>query len=50
MAERQDTMRDVLATGSNRQYLTFRVGADDFGVDILRVVEIRGFGGVRTVP
>ncbi len=36
--------------GSGRQYLSFRVGKDDYGVDVLRVAEIRGFSGVRTVP
>lgn len=33
-----------------RQYLSFRVGADDYAVDILRVQEIRGWEKVRALP
>lgn len=32
------------------QYLSFRVGADDYAVDILRVQEIRGWEKVRALP
>ena len=31
-----------LATGS-REYLTFRLGAEEYGIDILKVQEIRGY-------
>ena len=32
------------------QYLTFTVGGEDFGVDILKVQEIRGWEPVRPLP
>ena len=32
------------------QYLSFRVGTDDYAVDILRVQEIRGWEKVRALP
>lgn len=32
------------------QYLSFRIGADDYAVDILRVQEIRGWEKVRGLP
>ncbi len=33
----------VAATGPAREYLSFRLGAEDYGIDILRVQEIRGY-------
>lgn len=39
------------ATGLNRgQLLTFRLGASTYGVDILRVKEIRGWAPVTKIP
>ncbi|MDJ0738227.1 MAG: chemotaxis protein CheW [Gammaproteobacteria bacterium] len=32
------------------QYLSFRIGSDDYAVDILRVQEIRGWEAVRALP
>ena len=32
------------------QYLSFRLGGDDYAVDILRVQEIRGWENVRALP
>ena len=32
------------------QYLSFRIGSDDYAVDILRVQEIRGWEQVRDLP
>ena len=32
------------------QYLTFMLAGEEYGVDILRVQEIKGWGGVRVVP
>ena len=32
------------------QYLSFRIGSDDYAVDILRVQEIRGWENVRALP
>lgn len=36
--------------GTRAQYLSFRIGADDYAVDILRVQEIRGWETVRALP
>lgn len=38
---------DVLKQG---QYLSFRIGDDDYALDILRVQEIRGWEKVRELP
>jgi purine-binding chemotaxis protein CheW len=35
---------------SSRQYLSFSLGEEDYGVDILRVQEIKGWEGVRPLP
>jgi purine-binding chemotaxis protein CheW len=40
----------VDAVGQSGQYLSFRVGSDDYAVDILRVQEIRGWEKVRALP
>lgn len=42
--------KPVDAHGDRGQYLSFRVGADDYAVDILRVQEIRGWEKVRALP
>ena len=36
--------------GQAGQYLSFRLGDDDYAVDILRVKEIRGWERVRALP
>lgn len=36
--------------GGGRQFLTFTLGGEDYGVEILRVQEIRGFTAVTPVP
>lgn len=43
---------NMLATGAleKGQYLSFRIGDDDYAVDILRVQEIRGWEKVRELP
>lgn len=46
-------MQEQVSAGPQRhkgQYLTFRLGADDYAADILRVQEIRGWEKVRTLP
>ena len=40
----------VGASDQRGQYLSFRVGTDDYAVDILRVQEIRGWEKVRALP
>jgi len=36
--------------GLGDEYLTFRLGEEDYGIDILRVEEIRGYEAVTRVP
>jgi purine-binding chemotaxis protein CheW len=38
------------STSGARQVLTFRLGEETFGIDILRVKEIRGWSAVARVP
>jgi purine-binding chemotaxis protein CheW len=49
----EDENRDLLH-GPNEvlgdEYLTFRLGEEDYGVDILRVQEIRGWEPVTRIP
>jgi purine-binding chemotaxis protein CheW len=33
-----------------REFLTFRLGAEEYGVDILKVQEIRGYDAVTRIP
>jgi len=39
----------ALAT-DHRQYLTFTLGAEEYGLDILRVQEIRGYSAITPIP
>jgi purine-binding chemotaxis protein CheW len=39
-----------LEEGIDAQYLSFTLGDEDYGVDILRVREIKGWETVRTLP
>ena len=39
-----------MATGATRQVLTFALGQEVYGVDILRVKEIRGWSPVTRIP
>ncbi len=43
-----DTKSSAEATGG--QYLSFNLGGEDYGVDILRVQEIRGWEELRPLP
>ncbi|MFP4154416.1 MAG: chemotaxis protein CheW [Halothiobacillaceae bacterium] len=38
-----------LATGSAREYLTFTLGEEEYGMDILNVQEIRGYEAVTRI-
>jgi purine-binding chemotaxis protein CheW len=44
-----NTTPDAIAAGSN-QVLTFTLGEETYGVDILRVQEIRGWSPVTRIP
>ena len=37
------------AAGSGRELLTFTLGAEEYGIDILKVQEIRGYDAVTTI-
>ena len=37
------TQRTGAAAGSASEYLTFRLGTEEYGIDILRVQEIRSY-------
>jgi purine-binding chemotaxis protein CheW len=41
---------EVAASGGTRQVLTFSLGREVYGVDILRVKEIRGWSPVTRIP
>jgi len=43
-------MNAELAAGAGRQVLTFALGAEVYGVDILRLKEIRGWSPVTRLP
>ncbi|MFO0775885.1 MAG: chemotaxis protein CheW [Nitrospiraceae bacterium] len=46
-----DATAEREAVGSDeRQFLTFRLGEESYGVDILRVQEIKGYTGVTKIP
>ena len=39
-----------LAAAAGREFLTFNLGGEEYGVDILKVQEIRGYDGVTRIP
>ncbi|GIX36209.1 MAG: chemotaxis protein CheW [Lysobacteraceae bacterium] len=41
---------DAQAAGALDEYLTFRLGPEEYGVDILKVQEIRGYDAVTRLP
>ena len=41
---------DKSAAGTNEQYLTFMLAGEEYGVDILRVQEIKGWDKVTRIP
>jgi len=47
MSDAAETPRDLALQG---QYLSFNLGAEDYGIDILRVQEIKGWEAVRPLP
>lgn len=51
-AEAAQVQREVdrVVTGEDGQYLTFILAGEEYGVDILRVQEIKGWEGVTRVP
>src|SRR5688572_31314492 len=43
-------VREEAASGGTRKVLTFSLGGEVYGVDILRVKEIRGWSPVTRIP
>lgn len=41
---------DATAAGSSNEFLTFTLGDEEYGVDILKVQEIRGYDTVTKIP
>lgn len=51
MSSQTDTIREALASGGDEnQFLTFILAGEEYGVDILSVQEIKGWGGVTPIP
>ena len=44
------TAREVGAAGTSEQFLTFVLAGEEYGVDILRVQEIKGWSTVTRIP
>lgn len=44
------TDADAFATGAVQQCLTFLCAGEEYGIDILRIQEIKGWSGVTPVP
>ena len=44
------TVADESATDASEQYLTFMLAGEEYGVDILRVQEIKGWDKVTRIP
>jgi len=43
VAERQAQKEEVIQQGATREYLSFRLASEEYGIDILKVQEIRGY-------
>jgi purine-binding chemotaxis protein CheW len=50
MHDEESRAADVSVSGGSRQVLTFSLGREIYGVDILRVKEIRGWSPVTRIP
>lgn len=46
----RDSNDTSAVTGYSGQYLSFTLGGEDYGVDILKVQEIRGWESTREIP
>ncbi len=40
----------IISNADSNQYLTFILGKEEYGIDILRVQEIKGWNAVTTIP
>jgi len=41
--------QEQTATGASRELLTFTLGSEEYGIDILKVQEIRGYEAITTI-
>jgi purine-binding chemotaxis protein CheW len=44
------TMETKASAGTTQQFLTFALGAEEYGVEILKIQEIKGFSAVTPLP
>jgi purine-binding chemotaxis protein CheW len=44
------TTHATLAPGTTQQFLTFALGAEEYGVEILKIQEIKGYAAVTPLP
>jgi len=49
MATAENSASDTGAGLANNEFLTFTLGKEEYGIDILKVQEIRGFDAVTTI-
>ncbi len=50
MIEHDDTLTKEIASANTQQYLTFSLSDQEFGIDILRVQEIKNYTRVTPIP
>ncbi len=49
--EQLDTLNSQISFATDgRQYLTFALGAEEYGVEILKVQEIKGYSAITPIP
>jgi len=49
-ANQTQPVNQQIAAGMPNEFLTFTLGAEEYGVDILKVQEIRGYDTVTRIP
>jgi purine-binding chemotaxis protein CheW len=49
MQANQEQDREKATSGASRELLTFTLGNEEYGIDILKVQEIRGYDAVTTI-
>jgi purine-binding chemotaxis protein CheW len=50
MGGTQATNGTAVVAGSGNQYLSFVLGKEEYGIDILKVQEIRGYSAITAIP
>ena len=48
--EHLETLSSQIRTADGPQYLTFLLGGEEYGIEILKVQEIRSYSAITTVP